>query len=105
MEPKRNEFRERMNQFKQAREANPQLSYWEWKRNQKQFDSKDYSIDELPNISTPNSNVPKSQELEILDPNRYENTQSSYFEDSPYNDVRIEDRKRPRFELRKEPVN
>lgn len=31
MEPKRNEFRERMNQFKQAREANPQLSYWEWK--------------------------------------------------------------------------
>ena len=31
MEPKRNEFRERMNQFKKAREANPQLSYWEWK--------------------------------------------------------------------------
>lgn len=27
----RNEFRERMNQFKKAREANPQLSYWEWK--------------------------------------------------------------------------
>ena len=33
MEPKRNEFRKRMNQFKQAREANPQLSYWEWKMN------------------------------------------------------------------------
>ena len=31
MEPKRNEFRERMNQFKKAREANPQLSYWKWK--------------------------------------------------------------------------
>lgn len=31
MEPRRNEFRERMNQFKKAREANPQLSYWEWK--------------------------------------------------------------------------
>lgn len=27
----RNEFRERMNQFKKARETNPQLSYWEWK--------------------------------------------------------------------------
>lgn len=31
MEPKRTEFRKRMDQFKKAREANPQLSYWEWK--------------------------------------------------------------------------
>lgn len=28
---KRSEFRQRMYQFKQARESNPQLSYWEWK--------------------------------------------------------------------------
>lgn len=27
----RSEFRQRMDQFKQARESNPQLSYWEWK--------------------------------------------------------------------------
>lgn len=27
----RSEFRQRMYQFKQARESNPQLSYWEWK--------------------------------------------------------------------------
>lgn len=27
----RSEFRYRMDQFKQARESNPQLSYWEWK--------------------------------------------------------------------------
>lgn len=33
----RNEFRERMNQFKKAREANPQLSYWEWKNNIPKF--------------------------------------------------------------------
>lgn len=33
MEPKRTEFRKRMDQFKKAREANPQLSYWEWKNN------------------------------------------------------------------------
>lgn len=37
----RNEFRERMNQFKKAREANPQLSYWEWKSIPKYDDGTD----------------------------------------------------------------
>lgn len=27
----RNEFRQSMNNFKKARENNPQPSYWEWK--------------------------------------------------------------------------
>lgn len=29
----RNEFRQHMNEYKQARESNPSLSYWEWKVN------------------------------------------------------------------------
>ena len=51
----RNEFRERMNQFKKAREANPQLSYWEWKNSfMSTGDIKGYS-NGTPGIGNDNS--------------------------------------------------
>ena len=44
----RNEFRQYMNEYKQARESNPSLSYWEWKAN-KYADG----TDEITNITLP----------------------------------------------------
>lgn len=41
----RSEFRQRMDQFKQARESNPQLSYWEWKSAQRPDDYVQYVKD------------------------------------------------------------
>lgn len=42
----RNEFRQYMNEYKQARESNPSLSYWQWKTNKYQ-DGTDGIVDEL----------------------------------------------------------
>lgn len=53
----RDEFRQQMNNFKKARENNPQLSYWEWKAN-KYKNGTDYVNDtNLPEIVvTPDRN-------------------------------------------------
>lgn len=42
----RNEFRQHMNEYKQARESNPSLSYWQWKAN-KYEKGTDGIVDEL----------------------------------------------------------
>lgn len=42
----RDEFRQRINNYKQARESNPSLSYWQWKSNKYQ-DGTDGIVDEL----------------------------------------------------------
>lgn len=42
----RDEFRQRMNNYKEARASNPSLSYWQWKANKYQ-DGTDGIVDEL----------------------------------------------------------
>lgn len=101
----RDEFRQQMELYRQAREQNPQLSYWKWKGNQRQFNSQDYKTDELPVKSNPDVTNEQSEQLRPLDSRRYEQTYYDNFNDSPYEDVRIEDRAKPRFELRKEQIN
>lgn len=45
-----NDFRSKMNEFKKARESNPQLSYWQWKGN-KYANGTDYVEDTyLPEV-------------------------------------------------------
>lgn len=64
----RDEFRQQMNNFKKARENNPQLSYWEWKAN-KYKDGTDYVTDtNLPEVVvTPDRNyVNQPTVLEVL---------------------------------------
>lgn len=63
----RDEFRQSMNNFKKARENNPQLSYWKWKANKYQ-DGTDYVNDtNLPEIVvTPVKKVSRIKETKNL---------------------------------------
>lgn len=40
----REAFRQRMQQYKQARENNPQLKYWDWKKYAESCDKKESNI-------------------------------------------------------------
>lgn len=46
----RNEFRQYMNEYKQARESNPSLSYWQWKANKYEKGTDEITDTTLPEV-------------------------------------------------------
>lgn len=92
-------FRNRMKQYKEAKGFDPQLKYWEWKQ---KYDSAPQP-DEMPSSLQPDSQSTGSEQLE----NRAHRWDSQHTEinrqpfDSPYDDSRYHDYRKPRFELRK----
>lgn len=96
-------FRNRMKQYKEAKGFNPQLMYWDWKQQ--------YVDGNQPDLipSTPSSNKPTQSSQQLEDrahrwDNGYVNTNRESF-DSPYEDARYHDYRKPRFELRKGDVH
>lgn len=92
-------FRNRMKQYKEARGQNPQLKYWEWKQ---KYDSAPQP-DEMPSTSQPDSQSNSSNQLSNRahrwDESNTRINREPY--DSPYEDARYHDYRKPRFELRK----
>ena len=96
-------FRSRIKQYREAKEQNPWLKYWEWK--QKYDDAP--QPDSMPNQSQSDHVTPASQQLENRVhrwDNGYVNTNRESF-DSPYEDARYHDYRKPRFEFRKGDVH
>ena len=80
----RNEFKQYMNEYKQARESNPSLSYWQWKANKYKKGTDEITDTTLPEIVV----TPKKQQEQDI-------------QDSPYLDLHYQYESKPRFELRK----
>lgn len=96
-------FRNRLRQYKEAKGFDPQLKYWEWKQ---KYDSAPQP-DEMP--SQPQQNQPTVTPQPLDD--RAHRWDSGYVQtnrqsfDSPYDDARYYDYRKPRFELRKGDVH
>lgn len=96
-------FRNRMKQYKQAREENPGLKYWEWKQ---KYDSAP-KPDSMPSQPKPDQPTVAPQPLD----DRAHRWDNGYVQtnrqplDSPYDDARYHDYRKPRFELRKGDVH
>ena len=92
-------FRNRLNQYKEAKGFDPQLSYWEWKQ---KYDSA-LQPDKMPGQPQSDQPISASQHLD----NRSHRWDSGYSNvnrepfDSPYDDSRYYDHRKPRFEFRK----
>ena len=96
-------FRNRLKQYKQAREENPGLKYWEWKQ---KYDAAPQP-DNIPGQPQPDQATPASQQLEDRAhrwDNGYAQTNRQSL-DSPYEDARYYDYRKPRFEFRKGDVH
>lgn len=96
-------FRNRLKQYKEAKGFDPQLKYWEWKQ---KYDSAPQP-DNLPSQPEPDKPTTTSSQLEDRAhrwDNGYVNTNRESF-DSPYEDARYHDYRKPRFELRKGDVH
>lgn len=96
-------FRNRLKQYKEAKGFDPQLKYWEWKQ---KYDSAPQP-DDLPSQPEPDKPTTTSSQLEDRAhrwDNGYVNTNRESF-DSPYEDARYHDYRKPRFELRKGDVH
>lgn len=99
----RERFRNRLKQYKEAKGFDPQLKYWEWKQ---EYDAAPQP-DSMPNQQQPDQATPVSQQLENRAhrwDNGYVNTNRESF-DSPYEDARYYDYRKPRFEFRKGDVH
>ena len=96
-------FRNRLKQYKEAKGFDPQLKYWEWKQ---EYDAAPQP-DSMPDQQQPDQATPVSQQLENRAhrwDNSYVNTNRESF-DSPYEDARYHDYRKPRFEFRKGDVH
>ena len=96
-------FRNRLKQYKEAKGFDPQLKYWEWKQ---KYDSAPQP-DNLPSQPEPDKPTTASSQLEDRAhrwDNGYVNTNRESF-DSPYEDARYHDYRKPRFEFRKGDVH
>lgn len=92
-------FRNRLKQYKEAKGFYPQLSYWEWKQ---KYDSAPQP-DSMPGQPQPDQPTVTSQPLDNIShrwDNGYSNVNRDPF-DSPYDDARYHDYRKPRFEFRK----
>lgn len=96
-------FRNRLKQYKEAKGFDPQLKYWEWKQ---KYDSAPQP-DSMPGKVQSDQPTPVSQQSEDRAhrwDNGYVDTNREPF-DSPYDDARYHDYRKPRFELRKGDVH
>lgn len=96
-------FRNRLKQYKEAKGFDPQLSYWEWKQ---KYDSAPQP-DSMPSQPQPDQSTAAPQPLDDRAhrwDNGYSNVNRDPF-DSPYDDSRYHDYRKPRFEFRKGDVH
>ena len=96
-------FRNRLKQYKEAKGFDPQLSYWEWKQ---KYDSAPQP-DSMPSQPQPDQSTAAPQPLDDRAhrwDNGYANVNRDPF-DSPYDDSRYYDHRKPRFEFRKGDVH
>ena len=96
-------FRNRLKQYKEAKGFNPQLQYWEWKQ---QYDAAPQP-DKMPGQPQSDQPTSASQHLDNRShrwDNGYSNVNRDPF-DSPYDDSRYHDYRKPRFEFRKGDVH
>ena len=96
-------FRNRLKQYKEAKGFDPQLQYWEWKQ---KYDSAPQP-DKMPGQPQSDQPMPSSQHLDNRShrwDNRYSNVNRDPF-DSPYDDSRYHDYRKPKFEFRKGDVH
>ena len=92
-------FRNRLKQYKEAKGFDPQLKYWDWKQ---KYDSAPQP-DSMPSQPQPDQPTVTSQPLDDRAhrwDNGYSNVNRDPF-DSPYDDARYHDYRKPRIELRK----
>lgn len=96
-------FRNRLKQYKEAKGFDPQLKYWEWKQ---KYDSAPQP-DSMPDQPQPDQSTVTSQPLD----DRAHRWDNGYVQtnrqslDSPYEDARYYDYRKPRFEFRKGDVH
>lgn len=96
-------FRNRLKQYKEAKGFDPQLKYWEWKQ---KYDSAQQP-DNMPSQPQPDQPTAAPQPLD----DRAHRWDNGYVQtnrqslDSPYDDARYYDYRKPRFEFRKGDVH
>lgn len=96
-------FRNRLKQYKEAKGFDPQLKYWEWKQ---KYDSAPQP-DSMPSQPQPDQPTVAPQPLD----DRAHRWDNGYVQtnrqslDSPYEDARYYDYRKPRFEFRKGDVH
>ena len=96
-------FRNRLKQYKEAKGFNPQLQYWEWKQ---QYDAAPQP-DSMPKQPTSDKKTKQPKEVENIS-HRADNPHTVLGRepyDSPYDDSRYWDFRKPRFEFRKGDVH
>ena len=96
-------FKNRIKQYKEAKGFDPQLKYWDWKQ---KYDSAPQP-DSMLSQPQPDQPTVASQPLDDRAhrwDNGYVNTNRESF-DSPYEDARYYDYRKPRFEFRKGDVH
>lgn len=96
-------FKNRMTLYKEARAVQPQLSYWEWRQ---KYDAapKPDAMPDQPQADVPTQQVESAEDRAHRWDNGYVQTNRQSL-DSPYEDARYYDYRKPRFEFRKGDVH